>query len=283
MKGTTMLPFREQVRVLHRLFLHVLRLLQQIQQAGQCTAVVSYTVTPTGNPTPTVTYTFTGVTTASGSGTGSGSTFNKGVTNVTVTATNACGTATCSFTVTVTDNQAPNAVCQNVTVQLDATGNYTLTQADIGAIGAGSTDNCTTPANLMLSVSLSSFDCDDVILGQPNDYALDLDGQNDYIQSAATNVLKVLPLSVEAWVKPALRTENTTFYPNNVLSNDLPGNHGHGFGANVNSQVNQITIEYEKRLPHHRQCGLIVQHLAAYRGGIYFGKCEDLCQWDADR
>lgn len=143
------------------------------------------------------------------------------------------------------DNTDPTPVCNDITIQLDVTGNYTLTQANIDAIGAGSSDNCTTPANLTLSVSPSSFDCDDVILGQPNDYALDLDGQNDYIQSAATNVLKVLPLSVEAWVKPAMRTENTTFYPNNVLSNDLPGNHGHGFGANVNSLINQITIEYE--------------------------------------
>ncbi|MFZ2898546.1 MAG: LamG-like jellyroll fold domain-containing protein, partial [Saprospiraceae bacterium] len=143
------------------------------------------------------------------------------------------------------DNTDPTPVCNDITIQLDVTGNYTLTQANIDAIGAGSADNCTDPGDLTLSVSPSSFDCDDVILGQPNDYALDLDGQNDYIQSAATNVLKVLPLSVEAWVKPAMRTENTTFYPNNVLSNDLPGNHGHGFGANVNSLINQITIEYE--------------------------------------
>jgi hypothetical protein len=163
------------------------------------------------------------------------------------------------------DNTDPTPVCNDITIQLDVTGNYTLTQANIDAIGAGSADNCTDPGDLTLSVSPSSFDCGDVILGQPNDYALDLDGQNDYIQSAATNVLKVLPLSVEAWVKPAMRTENTTFYPNNVLSNDLPGSHGHGFGANVNSQVNQITIEYENGFRTINNAGLSTntwQHIA---------------------
>ncbi len=113
--------------------------------SGQCTAVVSYTVTPTGNPTPTVTYTFTGVTTASGSGTGSGSTFNKGVTNVTVTATNACGTATCSFTVTVTDNQT---VADNQAPTLASPGNPSInviagTCAANYTIADPISDNCT--------------------------------------------------------------------------------------------------------------------------------------------
>jgi hypothetical protein len=91
--------------------------------ANACTAAVTYTATATGAPAPTVTYTFSGVTSGSGSGTGSGAVFNKGTTNVTLVATNACGSATCSFSVTVNDNQAPNAVCQNITVNLDATGN----------------------------------------------------------------------------------------------------------------------------------------------------------------
>ncbi|MES2332665.1 MAG: LamG-like jellyroll fold domain-containing protein [Bacteroidota bacterium] len=74
---------------------------------GLCTAPVSYTATASGTPSPTLTYVFSGATTGSGSGTGSGQTFNKGVTTVTIIATNSCGTATCSFTITVTDNQAP--------------------------------------------------------------------------------------------------------------------------------------------------------------------------------
>jgi hypothetical protein len=36
-------------------------------------------------------------------------------------------TSTCDATVTVEDNVAPTAICQNITVQLDATGNVTIT------------------------------------------------------------------------------------------------------------------------------------------------------------
>ncbi len=78
---------------------------------GQCSRVVTYTTTATGTPAPTLTYSFTGATIASGSGDGSGSLFNVGVTNVSVTATNACGSPSCSFSVTITDNQPPTITC----------------------------------------------------------------------------------------------------------------------------------------------------------------------------
>ncbi len=83
--------------------------------AGTCGRAVTYTSSSTG--AGTITYTFTGATTASGSGDGSGSTFNVGVTNVTITSTNGCGTVSCSFTVTVVDNQAPTITCpSNISV-----------------------------------------------------------------------------------------------------------------------------------------------------------------------
>ena len=47
--------------------------------------------------------------------------------------------STCSATVTIQDNVAPIAVCQNVTVQLDNTGNGSTTAA---AVNNGSSDNC---------------------------------------------------------------------------------------------------------------------------------------------
>ncbi|MCB0638162.1 MAG: HYR domain-containing protein, partial [Lewinella sp.] len=54
----------------------------------------------------------------------SGSFFPVGTTNVTVTVTDASNNSTnCVTIVTVNDNVAPTAVCQNTTVQLDATGN----------------------------------------------------------------------------------------------------------------------------------------------------------------
>jgi hypothetical protein len=47
--------------------------------------------------------------------------------------------STCTTTITVEDNVAPNAICQNITVQLDNTGNGSTTAA---AVNNGSTDAC---------------------------------------------------------------------------------------------------------------------------------------------
>lgn len=162
-----------------------------------------------------------------------------------VRASNIAGISASSNTIDVCFLPNPTAVCNNITVGLNNTGNYSLTQADIRAIANGSKDNCGPPDNITFALNRTSFTCDDQILGQPNNYAVELDGVNDFIQSNATNVLKIQPLTVEAWVKPILRDEVTTFYPNNVLSNDNPGLYGHGFGANINSSVNQITVEYQ--------------------------------------
>jgi hypothetical protein len=98
---------------------------------GACTATVTYTPTVTGSPAPTLTYSLAGATTGSGSGTGSGLAFNVGVTTVTVTATNACGTVSCSFTITVTDSQLPVISAQpvNRTVCAGANAVFSVTAA----------------------------------------------------------------------------------------------------------------------------------------------------------
>jgi gliding motility-associated-like protein len=93
--------------------------ISQSTDLNLCTAVVNYIATAIGPPTPTITHTFTGATTGSGSGTGSGSVFNKGITNVVITATNICAEVTCSFTVTITDNQKPNIVTCAKTLNIE--------------------------------------------------------------------------------------------------------------------------------------------------------------------
>ena len=71
--------------------------------------------------------------------------------------TDAAGnTATCSFTVTVTDAEAPTALCQDITVQLDASGNAIITAAQIDN---GSNDACGIAS---LSLDDTSFDCSDL-------------------------------------------------------------------------------------------------------------------------
>lgn len=98
-------------------------------------------------------YALTGATTGSGTSL-DGVTFSVGVTIVTWTAVDGSGnTSSCSFTVTVTDAQLPTAICKAATVQLNASGNATITASDVDN---GSNDACGIQS---LSVNPSSFSC----------------------------------------------------------------------------------------------------------------------------
>jgi subtilisin-like proprotein convertase family protein len=117
--------------------------------AGLCSAIVTF-------PMPLVLDNCTATATQTG-GLTSGSDFPVGVNTVEFTATDGSGnTAVCSFTITVVDNEPPTMVCQNITIQLDASGNASITAADVDG---GSTDNCGIASIL---VSPSTFDCSDV-------------------------------------------------------------------------------------------------------------------------
>ncbi|MFN8318494.1 MAG: PKD-like domain-containing protein [Saprospiraceae bacterium] len=65
------------------------------------------------------------------------------------------------YTYTVDDNIAPTAVCPmgNVTVTLNAMGQYTLSPAEVNALGAGSSDNCGVAVTFSLDDTF--FNCDD--------------------------------------------------------------------------------------------------------------------------
>jgi hypothetical protein len=74
------------------------------------------------------------------------------------TACDGTTTADWTFTYTINDNIDPTPMCATLTdVTLDATGNYTLTQSEIDALGAGSTDNCS--GTLTFSIDNATFDC----------------------------------------------------------------------------------------------------------------------------
>lgn len=115
-----------------------------------CSAVVNYAMpTVVDNCSTTVQQT---------EGEASGSVFMLGTTTNTYSVSDAAGnTTTCSFTVTVNDTQAPNAVCQDASVQLDTNGAASISVADINN---GSNDNCTAvPA---LALDITSFACSDL-------------------------------------------------------------------------------------------------------------------------
>jgi hypothetical protein len=113
-------------------------------ELGLCGAVVNYpAATATGSPTPVITYSQA-----------SGTFFPVGTTTVTVTATNSCGTATCSFTVTVNDTQAPVITCpsnisvSNTTGVCGANVNYPLpTVSDNCGLPGGTAVNLTQTTN----------------------------------------------------------------------------------------------------------------------------------------
>ena len=83
-------------------------------------------------------------------------TFNSGITTVTWTAIDGSGNSSqCSYTVTVNDDQVPNSICQDITIQLDAAGNASIIADDINN---GSNDNCGIQS---VVASKTDFTCSD--------------------------------------------------------------------------------------------------------------------------
>ncbi|MFN8393937.1 MAG: HYR domain-containing protein [Bacteroidia bacterium] len=168
---------------------------------GLCTGTATYAATFTGIPTPTVTYSQA-----------SGSTFPVGTTAVTVTVTNAVGTSSCTFNVVVVDNQAPNALCNNVTVSLNAQGNGSTTTT---AVNNGSSDNCGVAS---VSLNNSSFTCAN--LG-PNTVVLTVTDIHGNTSTCASTVL------VQDVIPPTALCQNVTVQLNSA-----------GLGSLTVSQVN---------------------------------------------
>ena len=148
-----------------------------------CTAIVNdidAIFTPDGS-TPAYSFTLTGATSQQGEGSASGKVFNKGVTTVTYTLAND-NTKSCSFTVTVEDKEKPVVITQNITIQLDANATATITGAQVNN---GSTDNCTSPADLQLELDKTSFNCSNLGL---NTITLTVTDVNGNVETGTANV-----------------------------------------------------------------------------------------------
>ncbi|MCB0609480.1 MAG: lamin tail domain-containing protein, partial [Lewinella sp.] len=119
-----------------------------------------------------------------------------GTNTVTLTVTDKNGNvSTCSATVTVEDNVAPVALCQDITVQLDENGDAAIDASDInnGSGDACGVDNA--------SVSPSVFDCSNV---GANTVTLTLADSNDNSSSCTATV------TVEDNVAPTALCKNIT-------------------------------------------------------------------------
>ena len=112
--------------------------------AGQCGAIVTYTVTSTDN--------CPGQTVAQTAGIASGGFFPKGTTTNTFVVTDASGnTATCSFTVTVNDTEAPGITCP-----ADVTVNCQDDNSSASTGTATANDNCTDIESIIITQSQTS-------------------------------------------------------------------------------------------------------------------------------
>lgn len=117
---------------------------------------------------------------------------------VTVTDLNGC-TDIQTYTVgTTPDVTLPTVVTQDITVQLDASGNATITEAQIDN---GSTDNCTAASGLTYALDVTTFSCADI---GTNTVTLTVtDGSNNSASNTAT-------VTVQDMVAPTVVTQNTT-------------------------------------------------------------------------
>ena len=93
-------------------------------------------------------------------------------------------------TVTVIDSQAPTALCQNITVYLDANGTASITASDVDN---GSQDNC--PGS-NLSINKSSFACADVGANNVTLTITDAAGNTNSCVAVVTVVDTIAPTAV---------------------------------------------------------------------------------------
>ncbi|MAD98701.1 MAG: hypothetical protein CMB99_15365 [Flavobacteriaceae bacterium] len=124
---------------------------------------------------------------------------HPGIYTVVYTATDAGNNVvTATRTVTVVDTTDPVAVAQDVTVQLDASGNASITATQINN---GSSDNSN--GNLTYAVSPNTFDCGNV--GQDcGANSLNFDGTTYAGNANGPNITNISDsgFTLEAWVKP---------------------------------------------------------------------------------
>ncbi|MDX1477797.1 MAG: HYR domain-containing protein, partial [Saprospiraceae bacterium] len=99
-------------------------------------------------------------------------------------------TATCTSVIVIEDNEPPAALCQDVTIQLDATGNGGITAAQVDN---GSADACGIAST---ALDITAFDCGDVGL---NAVVLTVEDNNSNVDTCHATVTVqdlVLPVAL---------------------------------------------------------------------------------------
>ncbi|MFC5195749.1 M14 family zinc carboxypeptidase [Bizionia hallyeonensis] len=130
-----------------------------------------------------------------GTGLNSGDLFPNGITTISYSVTDDSGNInTVSFNVNVTlDNQKPDAICQNLTLQLDANGNASITASQINN---GSSDNCGIAS---ITASQTAFTCADIGANNVTLTVTDANGNSDTCIAVVTITLQDEPTATNCW------------------------------------------------------------------------------------
>ncbi|OWY22348.1 HYR domain-containing protein [Sphingobacteriales bacterium UPWRP_1] len=152
---------------------------------------------------------------------------NVGLNTVTLTVVNTAGsTTTCNATVTISDSQPPVMQCQNQPVSLSASGNASITAAQVNN---GSSDNC---GISQLTVWPTSFTCLQVGSNTVTLTASDASGNTQTCQAIIT---------VADNLSPVMQCQNTTVVLNNTgTALLLPGQVNNGSADNCS--ISQLTV-----------------------------------------
>ena len=150
---------------------------------GQCTALVNFDLMEAddcGDITINVI-----------NGLPSGSDFPIGTTINQLEIVDGCGNITeCSFTVTVENTTIPEAICQNITVQLDASGMVTITAVDVTG-GAGTVCSSTNA-----TIDIDTFDCSNIGDNNVILTVVDSDGNEDSCTAVVSVEDTILPEAI---------------------------------------------------------------------------------------
>ncbi|MFM7822461.1 MAG: HYR domain-containing protein, partial [Bacteroidota bacterium] len=113
---------------------------------------------------------------------------NFGANTFTLTVTDVNGNfSSCTATVTIVDNIAPTAVCQNISVYLNALGTASITASQINN---GSSDNCGIAS---MSLSKTSFNCSNVGNNAVTLTVTDVNGNSSTCSATVTVIDNIAP------------------------------------------------------------------------------------------
>nr|MBX2828925.1 HYR domain-containing protein [Flavobacteriaceae bacterium] len=144
---------------------------------------------------------------------------NVGVNNVVLTLTDPYGnTSTCTAQVTVEDTTAPTIICQDITVQLDASGSATITASQLDN---GSNDACGIASVI---ADTTSFDCSDIGLNTVQLTVTDNNGNSETCTANVTVEDTINPTALAMDISVVLNTSGQAFITGNDIDNGSSDN-----------------------------------------------------------